>query len=436
MLDIKLIRQKPEYVKQNLAKRGIDINIDELQSIDKHQREFQVKIDLLRQKRNETSKEIGQIQTGKSSPLLSEDEKKTIFDTLKRQMKELGEEIKSLEEQMNQLDEQRQNYLLSFPNLLDESVHYGQGDADNIEIRKWGEPRQFSFTPKAHEELGEMLDIMDFERASKLAGSRFVIMKKWGATLERVLISFMLDLHINKHEYIEYLPPFMVNRETMTANGNLPKFEEDLFSVSKTDLYLIPTAEVPLTNIYRNEILEKTDLPKYLTAYTPCFRSEAGSAGKDTRGIMRLHQFSKVELVKVVEPHTSFDELEKMVKDAEEVLQLLELPYRVILLCSKDTGPNSAKTYDLEVWFPSQVKYREISSCSNCTDFQARRGALRYRPAPRASTEFPHTLNGSGVAVGRALASLIENHQQKDGSIYMPKALRPYLYGKEFLTRE
>jgi len=425
MLDIKLIRQNPEFVVGNLKKRGIDINMEELQNIDKNQREFQVKIDGLRQKRNTNSQLIGQMKKQGENT-----------DSLAFTTKQLGEEIKTLEEEMNKLDEQRQTYLLAFPNLLDESVPYGEGEEDNPEIRKWGEPRQFSFKPKAHEEIGEILDIMDFERAARLAGSRFVLMKGWGATLERALISFMLDLHITKHGYTEYLPPFIVNRETMTANGNLPKFEEDLFHISKTDYYLIPTAEVPLTNIYRTEILEKTDLPKYLTAYTPCFRSEAGSAGKDTRGIMRLHQFSKVELVKIVEPPSSFDELEKMTKDAEEVLQLLELPYRVILLCSKDTGPNSAKTYDMEVWFPSQGKYREISSCSNCTDFQARRGALRYRPAPKANTEFPHTLNGSGVAVGRALAALTENHQQEDGSIYVPLALRPYLYGKEFLTRE
>ena len=425
MLDIKLIRKNPEVVKENLKKRGIDIDIDKIQDIDKSQRELQVKIDALRQKRNATSQLIGKMKKEGQNA-----------DALSAEMKQVGDEIKSLDEQMGKFDEERHTFLLAYPNLLDDSVPYGLGEEDNVEIRKWGSPREFTFTPKAHDEIGEKADVMDFTRAAKLAGARFVMMKSWGAALERALINLMLDLHTTEHGYTEILPPFIVNRETMTANGNLPKFEEDLFHLSKTDFYLIPTAEVPLTNIYRTEILEKTDLPKYLTAYTPCFRSEAGSAGKDTKGIIRLHQFSKVELVKIVEPSTSFDELEKLTANAEKVLQVLELPYRVILLCSRDTGANSSKTYDLEVWFPSQNKYREISSCSNCTDFQARRGGLRYRPAPKSQTEFPHTLNGSGLAVGRTLAALLENHQQEDGSIYIPPALRPYLRGKEFLGRE
>ena len=299
-------------------------------------------------------------------------------------------------------------------------------------MRVVGKPTAFDFEPKAHDELGVANDMMDFERAAKLTGARFVVMQKWGAKLERAMANFFLDSN-GERGYTEVSPPSMVNRETMTANGNLPKFEEDLFGVNFKDYFLIPTAEVPLTNLYRTEILEATDLPKYFTAHTPCFRAEAGAAGRDTRGIIRLHEFAKVEMVKIVDPETSFEELEKMVADAEYLLQALKLPYRVVQLCSGDTGFNAAKTYDLEVWFPSQGKYREVSSCSNCTDFQARRGMLRYRPEPGAPTAYPHTLNGSGLPIGRTLAAIIENYQQADGSIKVPEVLKAYLGGVDTL---
>lgn len=423
MLDIKLIRTNPKVVKTSLEKRNTyKIDLDDLVYSDKAYRELQVEVDSLRKHRNETSQSIARL-------------KKEGLDTssIQSEIKETGDRIKNIETEIKILQDKISEYMLSIPNIVHESVPVGSDENSNVEVRKWGEPTKFDFEPKAHDDLGKELGLMDFERAAKLAGARFVLMRGAGARLERALTNFMLDLHTNQHGYEEMLPPFISNRETMTANGNLPKFEEDLFALANSNYFLIPTAEVPLTNIYRTEILEQSDLPKYFTAHTSCFRAEAGSAGKDTRGLIRLHQFQKVELVKIVEPETSFDELEKMVKNAEKVLELLEIPYRVVLLCSGDMGFNSAKTYDLEVWFPSQNKYREISSCSNCTDFQARRGALRYRPEEKGGTAFPHTLNGSGVAVGRALAALIENHQQKDGSIKIPKALQPYMDGKEYI---
>lgn len=423
MLDIKLLRTNPDVVRKSLEKRHhYKIDVEDLINSDIRVRELQTKNDDLRKKRNDSSQMIAKM-------------KKEGQDTtsIQAEVKEIGEEIKRYEEEMTMLQEKIQNYMYSIPNLVHDSVPDGSNEEFNQEVRKWGEIPSFDFEPKAHDEIGKDRGFMDFERAVKLAGARFSMMRGAGAKLERALISFMLDLHTTEHGYEEILPPFISNRETLTANGNLPKFEEDLFAISNSNYFLIPTAEVPLTNIYRGEILEKSDFPKYFTAYTPCFRSEAGAAGRDTRGLIRVHQFSKVELVKVVEPETSFDELEKMVKDAEKVLQLLEIPYRVVLLCSGDQGFNSSKTYDLEVWFPSQNKYREISSCSNCTDFQARRGGLRYKTDVKSPTTFPHTLNGSGVAVGRALAALLENHQTKDGKIRIPKALQPYMGNKEFI---
>ncbi len=422
MLDIKLLRTNPDIVKESLDRRQTyKIDIQDLISADKSYRELQVKVDDLRKKRNDFSQNIAKLK-----------KEGTDTSAIQAEVKEIGENIKSIEEEINSLQEKISGYMYSIPNILHESVPFGADDNDNPEIRKWGEPAKFNFEPKAHDDLGKSLGIMDFERAAKLAGARFVIMKGQGARLERALTNFMLDLHTTQHGYEEVLPPFISNRETLTANGNLPKFEEDLFSLSNSNYFLIPTAEVPLTNIYRTEILEESELPKYFTAHTACFRAEAGAAGKDTRGLIRLHQFQKVELVKIVKPETSFDELELMVKNAEKVLELLELPHRVVALCSGDIGFNSSKTYDLEVWFPAQGKYREISSCSNCTDFQARRGGLRYRPEGKG-TAFPHTLNGSGVAVGRALAAVLENHQQEDGSIKIPKALQPYMDGKEYI---
>lgn len=423
MLDIKLLRTSPEKVKESLEKRHhYKINVDDLVESDKLYRESQVKVDELRKKRNDSSQNIAK--------LVKQGEDVT---ELKSQVKDIGDQIKQTEEEMEVLQAKIQEYMYAIPNLVHESVPVGEDENSNVEIRKWGEIPTYSFEPKPHDEVGKALNLLDFERATKLAGARFVMMTGQGARLERALVNFMLDLHTEQHGYKEMLPPFISNRETLTANGNLPKFEGDLFALSDSNYFLIPTAEVPLTNIYRGEILEKSDFPMYFTAHTSCFRSEAGAAGRDTRGLIRLHQFQKVELVKIVEPENSFDELEKMVKNAERVLELLELPHRTVLLCSGDQGFNSSKTYDLEVWFPSQNKYREISSCSNCTDFQARRGGLRYKPDPKGGTVFPHTLNGSGVAVGRALAALIENHQQEDGSIRIPKALQPYMGGKEFI---
>jgi len=422
MLDIRLLRTNPEVIKESQRKRNHGVKLDDLIESDVLYRKLQVRIDELRQKRNNISQEIAKL-------------KKANEDTtqIQNEVKEIGLEIKDIEDQMKTLQDKISEYIYSVPNVLHESVPEGLDETSNPEMRRWGDISPKDFEVKPHDEIGKDLGILDFERAAKLAGARFVMMVGAGARLERALINFMLDLHTREHGYTEILPPFISNRETLTANGNLPKFEGDLFALANTNYFLIPTAEVPLTNIHRSEILEKSDLPKYFTAYTPCFRSEAGAAGKDTKGMIRVHQFSKVELVKVVEPETSFDELEKMVSNSEKVLQLLELPYRVIMLCSGDTGFNSAKTYDLEVWFPSQDKYREISSCSNCTDFQARRGALRYRIEPKGTISFPHTLNGSGVAVGRTVAAILENHQQKDGKIRIPKALQPYMDGKEFI---
>ncbi|PIQ28740.1 serine--tRNA ligase [bacterium (Candidatus Blackallbacteria) CG17_big_fil_post_rev_8_21_14_2_50_48_46] len=424
MLDLKTLRLNPEPVRDSLARRQADpAVIDRLLSLDEEHRSCQTRVDQLRQERNQASKEIGTLKKqGQDASSQME------------AVRVIGEETKSVEERMQVCEDERKELLLNIPNTLDSSVPTGKDENENLEIRRWGVPAEFDFEPKAHDELGVNLGIMDFERAAKLTGSRFVVMKGWGSRLERTLISFMLDHNTQKRGYTEILPPFMVNRETMTANGNLPKFEDDLFGLNFKDFFLIPTAEVPLTNLHRTEILEKEDLPKYYTAYTPCFRAEAGAAGRDTRGIIRQHQFSKVELVKIVEPENSFDELEKMVSDAESLLQALELPYRVVLLCSGDTGFNAAKTYDIEVWFPSQGKYREISSCSNCTDFQARRGQLRYRPEVGASTAFPHTLNGSGLPIGRTLAALIENYQQSDGTIRIPKALQPYVGGESLIV--
>ncbi len=423
MLDIKILRNNPQIVEESLKKRHhYKIDVQDLISSDKSVRELQVKVDELRKQRNDSSQNISKL-------------KKQGEDTtaIQSEVREIGDNIKRIETEMEALQDKIHGYMLSIPNLVHESVQDGENEESNIEVRKWGEPRKFDFTPKAHDDIGKSLGIMDFERAAKLAGARFVIMRGQGARLERALVNFMLDLHTTKHGYEEVLPPFISNRETLIANGNLPKFEEDLFALKDSDYFLIPTAEVPLTNIYRTEILESTDLPKYFTAHTACFRAEAGAAGRDTRGIIRLHQFPKVELVKIVHPENSFDELEKMTANAGKVLELLELPYRTVLLCSGDMGFNSSKTYDLEVWFPSQDKYREISSCSNCTDFQARRGALRFRQADNKGIAFPHTLNGSGVAVGRAMAALIENHQQEDGTIKIPKALQPYMNGEEFI---
>ena len=346
---------------------------------------------------------------------------------LMAEMKKLSEEIKVLDAQVSEVEANLRNALLNIPNTPFKDVQVGADDSDNVELRKWGEPRKFDFEEKAHWDIGADLDILDFERAAKIAGARFTVYKGMGARLERSVINFMLNLHTEEHGFTEILPPFMVNRDAMTGTGQLPKFEEDMFYIPQKDFFLIPTAEVPVTNLYDNEILAEEQLPIYHTAYTPCFRAEAGSAGRDTRGLIRQHQFNKVELVKFVKPETSYDELESLTKAAETVLQKLEIPYRVVRLSTGDLGFSSAMTYDIEVWMPSYGRYVEISSCSNFENYQARRANIRFRPAEKGKPEFVHTLNGSGLAVGRTVAAILENYQQADGSVVIPEALRPYM---------
>ena len=416
MLDIKLVRNEPEKIINGLAKRGITVSLDDFLQLDEKRRAILVEVEQLKNKRNTVSKEVGRLKAQKqdAAELIAE-------------MQQVGDKIQQLDEEIRTIEEKLNQFLLLLPNIPHESVPVGKDETENKEIRKWGEPRQFDFEPKSHDEIGTQLGIMDFERAAKISGARFVVMKNWGARLERALINFMLDLHTKEHGYEEVFPPFLVNRAAMTGTGQLPKFEEDAFKSSPGDFFLIPTAEVPVTNLLRDEILSAEQLPIYYAAYTACFRAEAGSAGRDTRGIIRQHQFNKVELVKFAKPEESYSEHEKLVNNAEAVLQRLGLPYRVVLLCSGDQGFAAAKCYDLEVWLPSFNTYREISSCSNFEDFQARRANIKYRPAPGAKPEFVHTLNGSGVAVGRTVAAILENYQQPDGSVIIPEALRPYL---------
>ncbi|RPH40861.1 MAG: serine--tRNA ligase, partial [Desulfobulbaceae bacterium] len=373
----------------------------------------------LKNRRNIVSKEVSQLKQGT-------DQDSVRADALIIEMRDTNQRIKELDVELASTEEQLQAIVLSIPNLCDDSVPVGQNDTDNLEIRVWGDKPVFPFSPKPHWEIGEQLGILDFDRATKLAGARFALLKGFASRLERALINFMLDLHTQKHGYTEILPPFLANTASLTATGQLPKFAEDLFKISDWDLYLIPTAEVPVTNIHREETLDERDLPLSYTAYTPCFRSEAGSYGRDTRGLIRQHQFDKVELVKFTTPETSMAELEKLLMDAEEVLQLLRLPYRVVTLCTGDLGFSSTKTYDIEVWLPGQNTYREISSCSNFLDFQARRGSIRYRPEGQKKSRLVHTLNGSGLAVGRTLLAILENYQQEDGSVSLPEILKPY----------
>jgi seryl-tRNA synthetase len=416
MLELRFTRENLELVKEKTKLRGIeDSRIEDFAAVDLKRRELLSELESLRNKRKTVSSEIAALkkQHKDAEPLILE-------------MREAGERIKELEKQVASIEENLQDIVMGIPNLCDDSVPVGKEDTDNIEVKKWGRIPEFAFDPKPHWEIGEKLDILDFERAAKLSGARFALLKGLGSRLERALINFMLDLHTQKHGYIEVLPPFMVNSASMTATGQLPKFEEDLFKISGWDLYLIPTAEVPVTNIHRDETLAEKELPITYCSYTPCFRSEAGSYGKDTRGLIRQHQFDKVELVKFTRPEDSFDELESLLADAEEVLQLLKLPYRVVTLCTGDLGFSAIKTYDIEVWMPAQHKYREISSCSNFGDFQARRGGVRYRPRDSKKSVLVHTLNGSGLAVGRTLAAILENFQRADGSILLPEILEPY----------
>jgi seryl-tRNA synthetase len=416
MLDIELLRKNPEFVKERLRLRREDYPrlVDEALRLDEERRSILKDLEALRAERNALSKEIGRRKS-----------KGEQTAELEGKVKEIKEKIEGLEGQLSKVEEQLKGVMLSIPNIPHQSVPVGKDETENVEVRRWGVPRDFDFEPKAHYEIGEALGILDFERGASLAGSRFTVMWGWGAKLERALINFMLDFHTSRG-YKEVWVPHLVKPEILEGTGQLPKFEEDLYFCERDGLYLIPTAEVPLTNLFRDTILEEKDLPIYLTAYTPCYRREAGAYGKDIRGIIRQHQFDKVELVKIVHPDTSDQELERLTADAEEILKLLGLPYRVVALCTGDLGFASAKTYDIEVWFPSQNKYREISSCSNCTDFQARRMNTRFKDS-EGRKRFVHTLNGSGLAVGRTLAAILENYQQKDGSVVVPEVLRDYL---------
>ena len=418
MLDPKLARAKPELIEAALRSRAMEGGLDEFIRLDQERRALQVKADELKNMRNRASAQIGQMKKEGQST-----------EEIQKQIRKVGGQIKDLDEKMKQLDTRLDQILLTLPNIPHQSVPVGEDEDDNEEVRRWGESREFDFQPQPHWDLGPALDVLDFERAIKLSGARFTVYKGLGARLERALINFMLDLHVNKHGYTEILPPFMVSGNCMVGTGQLPKFGEDMFKLEGRDLYLVPTAEVPLTNLYREEILTADQLPLYLTAYTACFRAEAGSHGRDTRGIIRQHQFNKVELVKLTTPEQSYEELEKLTQDAEEVLQLLGLPYRVVNLSTGDLGFSAAKTYDLEVWLPGYQDYKEISSCSNCEDFQARRANIRYRPDAKARPRYVHTLNGSGIAVGRTVAAILENYQEADGSVVIPEALRPYMGG-------
>ncbi|EAD3255659.1 serine--tRNA ligase [Listeria monocytogenes] len=421
MLDVKLLRNNFEEVKQKLQNRGEDLGeFEKFGELDKRRRTLIVETEALKSQRNEVSQEIAKLKREKQDA-----------DAKIEEMRVVGDRIKTLDIELREIDEKLDMILMSIPNIPHESTPVGESEDDNVEIRKWGEVREFDFEPKAHWDLGTDLDILDFENAAKVTGSRFVFYKKLGARLERALINFMMDLHSNEHGYEEMLPPYMVNRASMTGTGQLPKFEEDAFLIEAEDYFLIPTAEVPVTNYHREDILKAEDLPRKYTAFSACFRSEAGSAGRDTRGLIRQHQFNKVELVQFVKPEDSYAALEKLTGNAEEVLRRLELPYRVLSMCTADLGFTAAKKYDLEVWIPSYNSYREISSCSNFESFQARRANIRFRREPGSKPEYVHTLNGSGLALGRTVAAILENYQDVDGSVRIPKVLQGYMGGIE-----
>ena len=426
MFDIRLIRNDPEAVARALTRRGGDWDLSGLLEIDARRRDLSHQVESRVADVRKRSKQIGELKRNKAP----EEEVEAFLAENQR----LTAEAKSMEGELKELEQKQNDFLLELPNAPHETTPEGRSAEDNALVRVWGEKPAFDFEPKAHDELGEALEILDMKRAVKIAGARFALYRGAGARLERALINFMLDLHTNEHGYTEWLPPFMVNPEAMTGTGQLPKFEEDLFRVNDGKYYLIPTAEVPVTNIHREEILSGEDLPLKYTAYTPCFRSEAGSYGQDTRGLIRQHQFNKVELVKFSRPETSYEELESLTTDAEKVLKILGLHYRVVTLCAGDLGFSAAKTYDIEVWVPSQDTYREISSCSNFEDFQARRAGIRYRPGAGAKPLFLHTLNGSGLAVGRTLVAILENFQRADGSVAIPEALRPYMGGLDAIA--
>jgi seryl-tRNA synthetase len=418
MLDVKWLREHREEAEQRLATRGEEAPLDTFEALDSRRRGLLREVEELKELRNRVSQEIGvMMKEGKDASPQREG------------MREVGGRIKEMEKRLAALEEELNAVLLKVPNLPHPSVPVGADAEDNPEVRRWGKAPSFSFPPKNHWDLGEDLGILDFGRAAKIAGARFALYKGLGALLERALTNFMLDLHTREHGYQEVLPPFLAHRRSFLGTGNLPKFEEDLFHIDDSDYYLVPTAEVPVTNIHQDEILPQGALPIRYVAYTPCFRREAGSHGQDVRGLIRLHQFNKVELVKFVEPESSYSELESLTRDAEEVLKRLGIHYRVVVLCTGDMGFSAAKTYDIEVWLPGQGLYREISSCSNFEDFQARRAAIRYRPGGKGKARLLHTLNGSGLAVGRTVVAILENFQQEDGSIRIPEALRPYMHG-------
>jgi seryl-tRNA synthetase len=424
MLDIKFIREHTEEVKQNLINRHNPFNLDEVLDLDEKRRDLLKKTEALKSEKNAASKKIGMAKRN------GEDASEAIAA-----MKEVGAKIGALDGELKQVEEKLHNLLLHIPNMCDASVPFGKDDSDNPEVRRWGEPRQFDFPIKAHYELGDELSILDAERAGKVSGARFTFYMGAAARLERAVYSLMLDMHTQENDFTEVIPPYIINGTSMQGTGQLPKFAEDMYKVEGENMYMTPTAEVPLTNYFAGEILDGDILPVHLTALTPCFRKEAGSAGKDTRGLIRQHQFHKVEMVKYCKPEDSWDELESLTQEAERVLQRLNLPYHVVCLCTGDIGFSSAKTYDIEVWMPAQNKYREISSCSNCLDFQARRANIRFRRHPGDKPEFVHTLNGSGLAVGRTVAAIMENYQQADGTIVIPEALRPYMNGMEVIGK-
>lgn len=416
MLDLKFVRDNLAVVEQALKNRNASVDLSEFIGLDKKRRELLVEVEALKSRRNTVSLEVSRLKKEKQDA-----------EALIVEMRGVGDRISAMDAEVKEIEGKLAAILMYIPNVPHSSVPVGADEESNPEVRRWGEPRKFDKEPLAHWEIGENLGILDFERGGKVSGARFTFYKGLGSRLERSLISFMIDLHTQEHGYTEFFPPFIVNKDSMFGTGQLPKFAEDMFKLEGYDYYLIPTAEVPITNLHRGEILDNKDLPLYYTAYSACFRAEAGAAGRDTRGLIRQHQFNKVEMVKFTRPEESYDELEKLTLNAEKVLQRLELPYRTILLCTGDMGFSSAKTYDLEVWLPSANRYREISSCSNFEDFQARRAEIKFRREPKAKPEYVHTLNGSGVAIGRTVAAILENYQQEDGSVVVPDALRPYM---------
>ena len=416
MLDLKFVRENLDKVAEAMKNRHTEVDLDAFRKLDQERRDLLQEVEADKSMRNSVSAEITKMKKN------GEDASEKILS-----MRTLGDKIAETDKKLKEVEQGLRDIMLTIPNMPDASVPVGKDDTENPEVRKWGEPTHFDFEPKAHWDLGEDLGILDSNRAAKVSGGRFYYYLGLGARLERAVYNFMLDQHTQKDGYTEVIPPYIVNRETMTGTGQLPKFHEDMYRLEGMEMYLIPTAEVPLTNYYRDEIIDGAKLPIYLTAFTPCFRAEAGSAGRDTRGLIRQHQFHKVEMVKFTKPEDSFDELEKLTHDAEGILQALGLPYHVVCLCTGDLGFSATKCYDIEVWFPAQNKYREISSCSNCVDFQARRANIRFRRDSKSKPEFVHTLNGSGLAVGRTVAAILENYQQADGSIVVPEVLRPYM---------